>query len=1259
MARDKNETSKQQTKPNDEKTKDDMVPYYKLYTFATPLDKILILIGTLGSVVCGILQPYMMILFGDASGIMVNYFTSIEFNATDANRERAVEYLYDGILDFSIRTCAAALAIIVATYITGVAFSYSSLRQTFKMRKEFLEKTLNQDIGWYDQNQTGDFASVITDNIPKIEEGIGDKVGTCLFFFSTFASGLIWALIKGWKLALVCLAAFPIQLLVMGVISWLSAKYCKQEMQAYSGAGSVAEEVLSSIRTVVAFEGQERECKRYETYVKEAKDNNMKKCLFNAINQGFIWFLTYSCYALAFWYGIGLVIEERAIPIEQRVYTPGNMIGVFFATLIATWNFGNIAPFLEVFGMARGAAVKVFSILDSKPLIHKKENAGKKPNFKSDVVLRNVGFRYPSRSEIQVLRGVNLQIKFGETIALVGHSGSGKSTIIQLLQRFYDPSSGCILIDGVNLKQVNLSHLRKNVGVVSQEPSLFATTIAENIRYGKLNASTEEIVRAAKKANAHRFIQNLPNGYQTLIGERGAQLSGGQKQRIAIARALIKHPSLLLLDEATSALDTENEAEVQMALDSIDYTCTKIVVAHRLSTIRNADRIIVFDQGRVVEEGSHQQMMEAKGAYSKMINSQGYTELNREDDKINEVQTRKSSRVKSMTFSSHSGYGSDSDDADTEVVEEETEELSSFQVITKILKTNSREWLALSAGCLASVLNGASLPIYGLVFGDILGVLVVVDDELLRWQANQFCLYFLYLGIATGISMFLQFFAFGYAGEILTYRLRNWTFEAMLKQEMAWFDRKENGVGALCAQLSGDAASVQGAGGSRIGIIINSLSTLALSIIFGMYLEWRLTLVVLAFYPLILFSMYYERKSIQSDSTKTQKLLEKSAKVAVEAIENIKTVKSLGCEHIFCDAYNVELSICIKMGFKRCHLRGFIMGCARSLMFTYAAGLTYGSRLVVVAHVDSATIFKVLEVIISGSWSIGNALTFSSNMQKGLTAAARIFHLIKRIPEVRNEPEADKAEWDKGCVEFSKVHFSYPTRPSVQVLDGIDLSIMEGKTVALVGASGCGKSTIIQLLERFYDPTYGDVLVDRDDIKHVTLESLRFHLGIVSQEPNLFDRTIAENIGYGVRNRSVRKKEIELAAKAANIHNFVASLPLGYETRLGSKGTQLSGGQKQRIAIARALLRNPRILLLDEATSALDNESEKIVQEALDNARQGRTCITIAHRLTTIQAADLICVLKEGKIAETGTHTELLERKGLYFDYYKLQSGQG
>ncbi|XP_076263945.1 ATP-dependent translocase ABCB1-like isoform X1 [Rhynchophorus ferrugineus] len=1236
-------------KETPEEKKEDNVPYYQLYTYSTSLDVLLIVIGAIGSVVCGILQPYLMILFGDVAGIVVDYTTVFTANASEKEIEPARERLLDGTRDFAILSSVAAAVIILSSYISVVCFTYSALRQTFKMRKLFFEKVLHQDVGWYDQNQTGDFASIITDNIPKIEDGIGEKVGMLLFLHSTFVTGVVWALIKGWKLALVCLAAFPLQTLVMGAIAWFSAKYCKQEMAAYSGAGSVAEEVLSSIRTVVAFNGQKREEERYEKYVREAQNNNIKRCLFNALNQAFIWFLAYGCYALAFWYGVGLVIAEGQLPEDQRVYTPGNMMGVFFSTLIASWNFGSAGPFLEVFGMARGAAFKVFQILNSEPVMHRHNNLGKRPVFVSDIVFKNIGFRYPSRPDVQVLSNINIEISFGETVALVGHSGSGKSTVVQMLQRFYDPTSGLITVDGVDLKDINLSYLRQNVGVVSQEPALFATTIAENIRYGKLNATLDEIVAAAKKANAHKFICKLPHGYQTVIGERGAQLSGGQKQRVAIARALIKEPNLLILDEATSALDTASELEVQAALDSISGECTKIIVAHRLSTIRNADRIIVFDKGQIVEEGSHAKLIESKGVYYNMVNSQGYTEIKNENDTKNNLE--KSGSKLSLSSKEHLLVDPEKDD--------ESEDVVSSGVLMKILRINSPEWVSMVVGCLASLMNGASLPVYGLIFGDFLGVLSLPDTVVLRATTNLYCLDFLYLGLATGLAMFFQIFAFGYAGEKLTYRLRNKMFASMLQQEIGWFDNKEHGVGSLCAQLSGDAASVQGAGGSRIGLILNSASTLILSTVFGLYLDWKLALVSGVFSPILFFCIYYERKYLQQESLYTQKLLEKSAKIAVEAIDNIRTVKSLGCERVFCEFYVKELVRCKQIGYRRSHFRALIMGCARSLQFVaYAAGMMYGVHVLAKGEIDTGTVFKVLEVIVTSSWSIGNALSFSSNMQKGMTAASRIFALFERVPTVKNYPNAMSHQWDNSSVEYSRVYFTYPTRPTVQVLNGLDLSIVHGKTVALVGSSGCGKSTVIQLLTRFYDPTNGEVSVNGEDIRSLDLRCLRSQMGVVSQEPNLFDLTIGENISYGVQCRTVSMKEVESAAKAANIHNFICSLPLGYDTRIGSKGKQLSGGQKQRIAIARALLQDPKILLLDEATSALDHESEKMVQEALDNARRGRTCITIAHRLTTIQEADLICVVKGGQVAEMGTHQQLLYQKGHYYDFYKLQSGQ-
>lgn len=294
-----------------------------------------------------------------------------------------------------------------------------------------------------------------------------------------------------------------------------------------------------------------------------------------------------------------------------------------------------------------------------------------------------------------------------------------------------------------------------------------------------------------------------------------------------------------------------------------------------------------------------------------------------------------------------------------------------------------------------------------------------------------------------------------------------------------------------------------------------------------------------------------------------------------------------------------------------------------------------------------------------GTMTIANSLAYGPNFQKGLMAAGKINQLLERVPKVLDPAGVNNklAKWNvNGNINYKSMVFSYPTRPNTLVLQGLNIEVQPGQTVALVGQSGCGKSTCIQLLERFYDSAEGNVTIDDTDITAVTLNDLRGELGLVSQEPVLFDKTIKENIAYGDNSRDIGDEEIIEAAKQANIHNFVVSLPLGYETRLGDKGTQLSGGQKQRIAIARALIRNPKILLLDEATSALDSESEKVVQAALDAAREGRTCITIAHRLTTIVDSDVIFVIEQGKVAEQGTHKELLAKRGRYHKLYTIQS---
>ncbi|KAB0792508.1 hypothetical protein PPYR_14467 [Photinus pyralis] len=1239
------------------KPKEDYPPvsFLELYKYASHMDKFFIVLGSIICTLGAVANSLLSITFGDATNVIVTYVSTLnETNATLI--QQAEEELENGLIAFVIFGCSLGALIMVATYIATVLFNYSALKQTYRIRDLFLHKVLNQDVGWYDVHQTGDFASRIADDLKKLEEGIGEKVSIFLYYEVIFVTSIIQGLILGWELALICMVSLPVTTISMGFISWISSKLAKQEMDAYGEAGAIAEETLSSIRTVVAFGGQKKEEERYDELLSFACKNNIKRLFFNGISNAVMWFFAYGSYSLGFWYGVKLIIRERSLPIEDVVYDAGNMVAIFFSVLTGTWFFGMASPFIETFGIAKGAAAKIFGVIASEPSINASKGNGMKfKKMEGKITFRSVHFTYPSRPDLKILQGIELTINPGETVALVGSSGCGKSTCIQLIQRYYDPSSGNVFIDDHNVADLDLAWMRSHIGVVGQEPVLFEMTIAENIKLGADDASEDDIKRAATKANAHSFISLLPQGYNTLVGERGAQLSGGQKQRIAIARALVREPSILLLDEATSALDTNSEAVVQAALDAASNECTTVIVAHRLSTVRKADRIVVIGTGKVVEQGTHDELMHKEGAYFELVTAQ-ISQSDTDEDAFTKTETEEKIGIVRQTSLDGANMRSNSIISNVKEILEESKSGSSTSSLWAIMKYNSPEWWVILLGCVGSIVTGAGMPVYAIVFGDVMGVLASHDDDYIISETKKFAIFFLIIGIVTGIATLVHTYMFGIAGEKLTMRLRSQMFKSFLSQEMGYFDNKEHGVGSLCARLSGEAASVQGATGQRIGTILNSLSTVVIALSTSFYYEWRITFVALCFSPLIVMAFYLEQKIIAKESQGHYKSLQNSTKIAVEGINGIRTLASLGSEQSFHIRYMAEIVPYQRMAQRNTHFRGLVYGLSRSLMFyAYAASLYFGATLIKNEGLEYAKVFIVSESIITSSWSLGNALAFTPNFQKGLIAASRIFELFSRIPLIRDGSQKNNGGWDSGNIAYEKVYFSYPSRPTIPVLRGLNLTIPQGKVVALVGPSGCGKSTIIQQLVRFYDPTSGSVSVDGKHINTMQLSTLRSHLGVVSQEPNLFSRTIAENIAYGDNEREVTREEIIDAAKKANIHTFIASLPLGYETKLGEKGTQLSGGQKQRVAIARALVRNPKVLLLDEATSALDAESEKVVQEALDNAKKGRTCITIAHRLTTIQDADVICVINHGRVAEIGTHAELLGLRGIYYNLHNLQ----
>ncbi|XP_039141978.1 putative multidrug resistance protein [Dioscorea cayenensis subsp. rotundata] len=887
-------------------------------------------------------------------------------------------------------------------------------------------------------------------------------------------------------------------------------------------------------------------------------------------------------------------------------------------------------------------------------------------NVHGDVEFKGVDFAYPSRPENVILNKFSLNVPAGMTVALVGGSGSGKSTVIALLERFYDPLHGEVLLDGVSIKKLKLKWLRSQMGLVSQEPALFATSIKENILFGKEDASMDEVVAAAKASNAHNFISQLPQGYDTHVGERGVQISGGQKQRIAIARALIKSPKILLLDEATSALDSKSERIVQEALDKASLGRTTIIITHRLSTIHNANIIVVVEAGKVIEAGNHDKLIENKnGLYSKFIHLQQSSKTS----KVVEVNTSTSMHAciisnkhdsNNWSMSRLNFEGLMSSNEQQEDQSEKSQMKPPATSFYRLLMMNMPEWKKAIIGILSAASFGAVQPIYAYVLGAVISVYFLKDHKEMSDKIRMYSLMFLSLSFVTLFLNVVQHYNFGAMGrQYLTKRVRETMLSKMLTFEVGWFDLDENSTGSICSRLAKDANVVRSLVGDRMSLLIQTFSTVTIACTMGLVIAWRLALVLIAMQPLIIICFYARKMLLKNMSGKAIKAQSESSKIASEAVSNLRTVTAFSLQDHILHFFKLAQEGPKGESVRQSWYAGFGLGVSQCLMIcTWSLSFWFGGKLVSNGYVTVKEFMQTFLILVSTGRIIAEAGTMTSDIAKGGDAVGSVFEVLDRNSHI--EPENLEGYRPKkliGNVDICSIDFAYPGRPDVIILKNCSLSITVGKATALVGPSGSGKSTIIGLIERFYNPLRGTINIDGKDIKTYHLRVLRQHIALVGQEPTLLAGTIKENIKYGTEEAT--EAEIEAAARIANAHDFISCLKDGYATSCGDRGVQLSGGQKQRIAIARAILKNPSILLLDEATSALDSQSEKVVQEALERVTVGRTSVVVAHRLSTIQNCDLIVVLEKGMVVEKGNHASLLAKgpSGSYFSIVSLQQG--
>lgn len=1310
--------------------------WHSLFFLTTKPDAPLLLVAILSSVIASLTDPAQAFIIGKVFDAFVQY-AAFQISAQDllAQEERWILWL----------TCIAVGSWLfhLLELMTWMLFGE---RQAERARRKLYSVLSNKEIGWYDMQEHGISALLASNekNIRDMQLAVSQPFGGFIATISTALASLGQAFYNSWKLSLVTLATSPLIVAVLWLFSIGMQTAIANQRDKLGEAQKISFDALSAIDTVKCFNAEETELDRYGSRIEAAAKYYHTIVNKAGLQLGCLTFLVQAMFVQAFYYG-GVLISQQEKTIAQVITT-------FFSAIAAFQAAQAILPQWLVLEKGRSAAGSLRSLLKQDDVTVTEELCSSLVGQLShgEIILENVNFSYPTQPSQQVLQDVSLTFPAGQTTFVIGKSGSGKSTIGQLLVKFYEPSAGRIILDGDDMSRVSPQSVRRAVTLVEQSSVLFAGSILDNLelvdRHGQL--SKKAVRNALAFAMLQSTVNDLPNGIDTIVGKAGASLSGGQCQRVALARARIRDTPILILDEATSALDQITRDLIMAAIREWRQGKTTVIITHEIRQLEAEDFAVIMHNGQVVQQGrradmelmlgspfqrlvassqvqqapaQHQAVQLAHPAYFTSsderwttakdlypstrflpsmrlsmtllsslpnqalwsVSSSPFRQQHTHDrDSVGVIPRQDltgpqcirqsdasrckdwldlvGTAAKEQRLREGSGRRRATKDSDEQSAIESKQSVVLDRTLKRILQQvwPNLTWkgrLCLLLGFYAGTVHAVCSPVFAYVLSKLLALYALPVDH--SQQSLTYSLAILAIAAGDGVHYYLCRFMFEKAAQNWVDSLRQQAMRRLIYQPRSFFDRSENNVFSITQDLDRSGEEMRNLLGRFVGLMYIAFIIVISSVIWAMTTQWKMVLFALATGPYILLVTYSYSKCSERMEAQADDAARKIATSFEDVFSCIRTVRALQTESHLETRFRSAMSAASRVGLRRALITGLLYGLSDSASsFSIAYVFYVGSRLVS----DGAAVLSIVQVFVVLVFAITNVvaiLGFIPQIGSAKVTAARVLQLA-HIEEETHESYGDICLARFGHTTFDRLTFAYESRPESTVLQDVSFTLRAGSTMAIVGGSGSGKSTVAKILLKLYAvrgderPQSGAPLkVSGRPIQDIETRSLRDTVGVVLQSNPVFSGSISENITYGLASDSsfAKQDNIVRAASQAGIADFIASLPDGFQTRVGDGGMTLSGGQAQRVAIARALVRCPSALIFDEATSALDAESAATIRttvQQLSTTEPRMTVLIITHSKEMMEIAEEIIVLDRGRVVETGAYSDVVRRNG-------------